>query len=160
MKHDLDINTPAGQKTLEQERSAMQKYLQHHPELSIVETLKTTDAKADGMLVKGGTICGVYEVKCRNMTEEQLRQYGSWLITNRKLQHGKTLSTLLRVPYFGILYLVPDDRIYVWMITDEEGRYTFEFSKERTLTRRCVSGGTAFRENAFLDIKNIHEVII
>lgn len=160
-KRELDILTPRGQRTRMQEQDAMTKYLSKNPSLYIVETPKTTDAKVDGFFVDMGTdtIVGVYEVKCREMTWDQLEKYDSWLLTKRKIEHGRSMSALLRVPYFGLLYLVPDDIVCVWQITNASGKYEFKFKTERTKTRRSVNGGVAFRENAFLELKDISEVV-
>lgn len=155
----LDINTPKGQKTLKQERRAMSLYGAEHPGLQIIETPKEGGAKVDGILMMDGEVRGVYEVKCRTMTLNSLDRFGTWLITSRKIEDLRKASKLLGVPGYGMLYLVDDDMLCVWEITDKHGTYIFEFDTKRTRTQKTVNGGVAFRHNAFLPVRWINEII-
>lgn len=158
---DLDINTPKGQRTLNQERRAMGLYADATPGVVMIETDKRGSAKIDGVMFDplAGHIVGVYETKCRNMTREQLEGYGSWLVTNRKVEDLLRASRLLRCPAYGLLYLVPDDALVVWRLSDAEGKAAFEYETAKTKTQRTVNGGTAFRNNAFLPTSEIARVI-
>jgi hypothetical protein len=86
------------------------------------------------------------------MTKEELSMYGSWLVTNEKIMHGRYLSEMLRVGFFGFLYLIPDNNIFMWHITDSNGKFKFDFESKITKTQKTINGGTAMRENSFLPI--------
>jgi hypothetical protein len=150
MDKNLDIHTEKGQKTLEQEDRAYSIFISRYPSYNIVETDKDKDAKVDSFLVDNDEIEAVVECKCRTMTYEKLQNFGSWLITYDKIECGKEVSELLRVPYLGFLYLVPDDVLLIWEITNSSGSYKFSFDKKKTKTQYSVNGGTARRLNAFL----------
>lgn len=154
----LDINTPAGQKTLKQEQRAYEILAQHHPDTFVAHTPKDSAAKVDGFLVRGNVVAGIVETKCRKATLEQMADWGSWLVTNVKIEHIRKMSSVLKVPGYGLLYLVPDDALMLWQITDDAGTYSFDFEVKRTKTRATVNGGVAFRKNAFLPVADVSAI--
>jgi hypothetical protein len=156
----LDINTPKGQISLVHERRMMEKINQlwSDREISFMDTHKKYDSACDGFLVKMNTVIAIHESKCRNLTYEQLQGFGTWLITAEKIEKCKIISEYLKIPFLGFLYLIPDDRILMWKITDEKGKYLFDFEKEKTQTQRTVNGGIANRLNAFLPVKYAEEL--
>lgn len=147
----LDINTPKGQRSLEYERYMMEK-IQYEICVKLIETDKNTDARCDGIIVShvNDKLIGVFESKCRNMTLAELKRFGSWLVTHEKISDGQTVSRLLRVPFIGFLYLIPDDVILCWPITDKEGDYNFNFESKDTETQETINGGKVVRKNSFL----------
>jgi len=156
----LDINTPKGQKSLEYERLMVEKINNawRDRQISFVETHKHFDSVCDGFLVKMNTVIGLHESKCRDLTYEKLQYFGTWLITAEKIEKCRTISEYLKVPFLGFLYLIPEDRVLMWKITDEKGRYLFEFEKTVTSTQRTINGGTTNRLNAFLPVKYAEEI--
>lgn len=155
----MDILTPKGQESLRYERVALEAYRFAHPDVHIFETRKDTDAKIDGMLVRDDEIVGIFETKCRNATHEQMKKWGTWLITHQKVVDAAVISELMRVPFYGFLYLIPDNTLLVWQVTDERGKYLFQFESENTRTQATINGGTANRKNAFLPVSKVIEVI-
>jgi len=151
MESRLDINTPKGQESLQYETIMLDR-IKRKRKIEIFETDKKSDAKCDGIIVKNNNIVGIFESKCRNMTKEELSMYGSWLVTNEKIMHGRYLSEMLRVGFFGFLYLIPDNNIFMWHITDSNGKFKFDFESKITKTQKTINGGTAMRENSFLPI--------
>jgi hypothetical protein len=151
MEDNLDINTPKGQESLRYEKIMLEKIAEKR-NVQIVETDKKSDAKCDGIIIKNNKIVGVFESKCRNMTQEQLFNFGSWLVTYDKIIHGKYLSEMLRVGFFGFLYLIPDNTIFMWHITDEKGRFKYDFESMETETQKTINGGTVIRKNSFLPL--------
>ena len=97
-------------------------------------------------------VIALFESKCRNMSLVQLEKYGSWLITNEKIEQCKLLSKLLEVPFLGFLYLLEDKLVMFWKITNYNGEYEFDFEIKKTLTQKTISGGEIYRENAFLTV--------
>lgn len=153
----LDINTKRGQESLAYERE-MLKRIGYSFSVKLIETDKNVDAKVDGIIVRNNQISGIFESKCRNMNLMEFRKFGSWLITFDKIMNGKKLSEMLRVPFFGFLYLIPDKLIYYWKITDEIGEFKFGFELKKTKTQKTINGGEAVRTNAYLPIKYANEI--
>ena len=66
---------------------------------------------------------------------------------------------MLRVPFLGFLYLIPDEMIFYWKITDNMGDFNFGFDVRRTSTQRTINGGRALRMNAYLPLDRSTEII-
>ncbi len=120
--------------------------------VQLVETDKELDAKCDGLIIKDNKLIGVFESKCRNMTISKLESFGSWLVTYEKILCGQSISKMLRIGFFGFLYLIPDDVITMWHITNNKGEFRYHFDIKETETQRTINGGKALRENAFLPV--------
>jgi hypothetical protein len=147
----LDINTPKGQQSLEQERillDALRKKLQ----ADIIETDKGIDAVVDAIIHKDGIIRGILECKCRDLSEEDLRRYDTWLITYRKIKEAAKISKALRTPFYGAVYCLKDNRVALWKLTDDKGVWCFDFDVQDTRTRRTINGGSTVRANAFIPV--------
>lgn len=146
---ELDINTPKGQISLQQEER-MLKYISECWNLDIVNTKKEGDAVCDGFLIKNDTVVGLFESKCRNLSLIELEDYGSWLVTHEKIEKCRLLSEYLRVPFIGFLRLNKSNIVMYWKITDDKGQYLFDFEHMKTETQKTINGGTIIRDNAFL----------
>lgn len=149
----LDINTPKGRESLKLEMKMLE-YISDCWDVEIIETNKEKTSCCDGFLVKNNTIIGLFEDKCRKLTINELEDYGSWLITHQKLIDCKTISELLKVPFFGFLYLVKSNVVMFWKITDSKGEYCFAFDNMPTTTQKTINGGQIIRDNAFLPFLN------
>ena len=154
---ELDINTEKGQESLKYERIMLEK-LEQSFSVKFIETNKLIDSKIDGVILKDNQLSGIFESKCRNMSYMELMDYDSWLITLDKIMDGKKISEMLRVPFFGFLYLIPDKMTFYWKITDDFGEFIFGFNIKRTLTQKTINGGRAIRTNAYLPFKYANEV--
>ena len=147
----LDINTKKGRKSLADERRAMGAFSDRHG-VEWVETPKKKPAWADGLLLKGGEVRGVGEVKCRyNLTLEKFKDaFGmEWLVTASKWYECKALAFGLQVPFVGFLFLVDEGErgMLLWKRIDHVyGRL------EETETQATINGGTARRLNRFIDM--------
>jgi hypothetical protein len=89
----------------------------------------------------------------------ELRNFGSWLVTFDKIMDGKRLSEMLRVPYLGFLYLIKDQIVMYWKITDEYGNFLFDFDVRNTMTQKTINGGMIKRTNAYLPFKRGIELL-
>ena len=154
----LDINTKKGQESLRHERTMLER-IKGAMKVKLVETDKNSDAKCDGVIIHNDKLSGVFESKCRNMNYMELLKHGSWLITLQKILDGQTLSKMLRVPFLGFIYLIPDEMIFYWKITDNMGDFNFGFDVRRTSTQRTINGGRALRMNAYLPMDRSTEII-
>tara|TARA_Y100001972_G_C7645753_1_gene324519 strand:- start:719 stop:1201 length:483 start_codon:yes stop_codon:yes gene_type:complete len=160
----MDILTAKGQKSLEYEKKMLEKIRKnickkHNNSSMLIETNKDMDAKIDGVIIKNNELSGIFESKCRDMGLIQLMEYGSWLVTFEKILDGKRLSEMLRVPYLGFLYLIKDDIVMYWKITNKYGNFMFDFDVKNTRTQKTINGGIIMRTNAYLPFKEGNEIV-
>jgi len=149
----LDVNTPLGKQSKENEMK-MLKYISWAWGVNIMQTNKNGSAACDGFIFRGDELSGIFESKCRDLSLDELESHGSWLITNEKIEKCAQLSKLLNTPFIGFLYLLKDNIIMYWHITDEFGKYKFDFQVVETETRKTVNGGSVVRKNAYLPFEN------
>ena len=159
----MDILTKKGQISLRYEKEMLKRIksiiARDTEDCNVLATDKNMDAKVDGFITKGNKVTGIFESKCRNMNLMELREYGSWLITFEKIMDGKRLSEMLRVPYLGFLYLIKDQIVMYWKITDEYGNFLFDFDVRNTMTQKTINGGMVKRTNAYLPFKRGIELL-
>ena len=150
----MDILTPRGQLTLEQERLALGIFKERFSDYDIVETPKDRPADIDGFIVHGTNLLAGIEVKCRNMTAHELKnQFGNrWLVTADKLDRGVNICRGLCIPFKGFLYLVPDNMLIIKTIWTPKDGYDTGIDYMQSETQATVNGGTAFRINAYIDV--------
>lgn len=155
----LDIATPKGQISLQQEQSMLAIIETGHPGFRAIQTHKDKPADVDGFIVHGQSIMAVFESKCRDMTREQLAKFGNeWLVTFEKLQKGALIARALCVPLVGYLFLVPDKKVLSVRLTDERGNYLPKIRIERTETQATTNGGEIVRTNAYIDMSSAKEI--
>lgn len=120
-------------------------------------TFATTEnfAQLDGVLMKNNKIHRICEVKVRFMSLEALKKMGSLLISYNKLQAGRDASRAFKAPFVILLYLVDSDNIVSIKMTNEEGEFISGFKKEVTCTNHNIDGGSALRENAFVELSRM-----
>jgi len=160
----MDILTKKGQASLHYEHIMLNKIREHickkHKDNSFIyETDKDKPSKVDGFIVKDNVLSGIFESKCRNMGLVELMEYGSWLITMDKIMDGKKLSEMLCIPYIGFLYLIKDDIVMYWKITNSDGEFLFNFDIKRTKTQKTINGGEIVRSNAYLPFEKGNELL-
>ena len=152
----MDILTPKGQETREQEREAIALFLESFPDFSFIETPKNMPADIDGFIVgiPSGTIISGVETKCRNMTASDLanRFHNQWLITADKLDRGVDVCKRLGIDFRGFLYLVPDKMLLIVPIYSAKDGWLVEPDYEYSKTQATVNGGEAMRLNAYVDV--------
>jgi hypothetical protein len=143
----LAIETPRGQKSLEYERECISMFCNLYPQYKFLETDKHSPAAIDGIMYlhRDGIMTAAVEVKCRNMTHEQLfGDYGGeWLVANSKVEKGRSVSYFLSVPFVGMLYLIPEKTIYTLV--------------RETTTKATINGGKVKQPNAFLPMDKAKE---
>ena len=150
----MDILTPKGLETLAQEREAISLFLQSFPGFEFIETPKDTPADIDGLITRDGTIISGVEVKCRNMTADELasKYQHKWLVTADKLDRGVSVCERLGTDFRGFLYLVPDKMLFIVPIFSYKDGWLIEPEYEMTKTQATVNGGIAERLNAYVDV--------
>ncbi len=151
---NLDINTPLGQKSLEEERE-VHSIIESKWGLKVIETPKNSISSGDGFLIRNDEVVAFFETKCRyDMTYEQLLDRGSWLVTMDKIKKCKVVSKLLQIPFIGFLYLLPKSDpgqrlLLYWKITNDKGDFNFDFEIMEELTQKTINGGEIVRMNAY-----------
>lgn len=149
----LDITTPRGRIAANDQHAALDILRSAWPSVQIVETSDMDRAHVDAIAVKDGIASAVFEVKSRDMTEAQLKKFGDeWLVTFEKVLTGINVAYSLAVPFFGLLYLVPDKKLMLVKIADKDGKSCCKFRVETTETQATCNGGLALRANAFIDM--------
>jgi hypothetical protein len=117
-----------------------------------VATPDTKSSAVDAMFMRGQQLHAVAEIKARNLTLDQLRGFGSYLVTFEKLEKGRRLAASLTVPYLLIVGLWPEREIVWWKIADGAGEFQLTIRREHTPTQATCNGGKARRENAYLPL--------
>ena len=150
----LDINTPRGE-IAKADQIAAAKIVFDGSEYKFHHTDTNGPARVDGVVTLEGMVVGVAEIKSRDMTEGDLiGQFKyEWLITMDKILDLVEAAKLLGVTGYGMLYLKPSQKVLVVRICDSKGNLTCKFRVEKTETQATCNGGTALRDNAFIDMR-------
>ena len=150
----MDVLTPRGQATVAQEKMLLRcALLFAFPGCGLVETDKNKPASIDGIIVRDGVAVGIFESKCRDLTQARLRSFGNeWMITAEKLEKGRMLAAHLCAPYFGLVYLVPDKIGLKILIADERGNFVCPMRAANTETQATVNGGRKMCDVAYVNM--------
>jgi len=169
----LNINTPRGQKTVEDAERAIDLFESYYPEFAFVGTPADTGAELDGVVYKsmgkastgsGAVVAAVAELKCRYGVDETVlygKFAGEWLLSYSKVKALQIAAKILGVPGLGLLYLPDSDGplLLVRWICNREGILFDGIRVKETRTQKNVNGGTAVRENAFINLRMYTTVI-
>jgi hypothetical protein len=147
----MDANTPLGREAIERGRHGL-----YNTGLPFVETPQGKPADVDGFFLNklGTEIVACFEVKARDMTLSQLAGTfgGEWLVSADKIEKGREMARRLCVPFYGVLYLIPDDITMTVRIANDRGEVVADLRYEVTETQATVNGGKAKRNNAFISM--------
>ena len=156
----LDINTPKGQTTVEEEKQMLQILSSAYPNTEFCHTPLKNPSKVDGFTIKNNVVTSVFESKCRQMKLNTLINTfnNEWLVTFEKIQSGAIIARKLSVPFIGLLFLVPDNLIIVTKITDQNGDFFPPIRLERTRTQTTCNGGEIVRTNAYINVKDSKKI--
>jgi hypothetical protein len=152
----LDVLTPRGQVSVQYERRAYEIFHKRFPQYEIRLTPKAQPSDSDGIIFdRVGEMRAIIETKCRDMTRAKFETVFSsrWLITNDKLERCRKIAQSMRVPFVGLLYLIPDDDILVQPIYRADGTAATEIEKRWSETQATINGGIARRLNAYVLVK-------
>lgn len=149
----LDINTPRGRKAAQLQAEALS-IVTDACGVRFVTTSDIDSAFIDAMAINADNeVQAVAEVKSRDMTEAQLKRFGNeWLLTYEKILHGALIAKYLRVPFIGVLYLIPDAKVMTIVIADKDGELIAPIRINRTETQKTINGGKIIRTNAYLNM--------
>jgi len=149
----LDINTPKGRICAEQQREALE-ILKETTGRSFLMTADDNSADIDAFSInEKGSLESVMEIKSRDMTLNQLQDFkDEWLVTFNKIISGLHFSSMLKVPFYGVLHLIPDQKVLTIKIADEHGEACVPFRVDRTQTQKTCNGGQVVRVNAYINM--------
>jgi hypothetical protein len=150
----LDVLTPKGQESVQQEAHAVSLLTATHPQYEYIHTPKWMPADVDAMLLKRGELHSIVETKCRTCTLDTFHGAfnSEWLVTFDKIVKARDIAMRLGVGLTGFLYLTKSGTLLVQPITDRTGLFIPKVRIETTDTQATVNGGTARRSNAFIDM--------
>lgn len=154
----MDVLTPAGQKTIEDELRAQEIFESNFSDFKYVHTPKSRPADVDAVVTYEGAVYGVVETKCRydvDINEFNVKYQASWLVTLDKILKGKAIADALCVPLVGFLYLKKSDVLLMETIY-RDGNFIRKIVVENSRTQKTVNGGSIVRTNAFIDMSNAH----
>ena len=144
----LDCRTPVGELWVARQ-SALTRILAVALRTDAIETLFS----------RAGVLAAVAEIKCRDLSYDQLLQYGSYLITDDKIQRGRRIAAELAVPFFLFVGLRTDQRIVYWQLADADGVMTTTTTVRVTDTKRTCNDATPIvRANAYLALDTMREL--
>lgn len=147
----LDCNTKLGREWIQKQHRVMELFAASF-DWKVIGTNDTRDGDIDALFFNDDdTLTIVAEVKCRNMSLGELRNFGSYLITFEKLNKGRNVAMAFRVPFILIVGLT--DAVIFWQVSDDEGNWTAEFSIKQTRTQATCNGGETVRANAYLSLE-------
>ena len=156
---NLDINTEKGRVAAQDELDAFDILMSNNDGIAVYHTSTTGGSPVDGIICCKTTnkIIGIAEVKSRrDMDREKFvnERRSEWLVTKAKIDAIASISKLLQIAAFGILYLPIDGLIFVVKITRESGDVCCKLRTEVTQTKATTNGGIANRLNAFICMKS------
>jgi len=156
MAANLDINTDRGRVAAALQHRAADIVFSRSESHCFIHTSDTDCAAVDGFIVAAGFIAGFAEIKSRDSTYNNFMTAfkGEWLLTHQKLLDIQAISKLLRLPGYGMIYLVPDEIVLVLQLTDKDGIITCKYRTAHTETQRTINGDVANRLNAFINVSS------
>lgn len=157
MNDHLDINTPRGQVTLSDEMAAIALFQSVYPNSTYIKTAKDGRAIIDGLIARDGTFTAIVETKCRydlTLDAFQKKFNSEWLVTFNKIEGGRRIADALIIPFWGFMYLVDDKLLLAKELYNPNTGWQATFRVVKTPTRATCNGGTAMRDNAYIDMRN------
>jgi hypothetical protein len=183
----LNAQTSRGKKALRWSRLGLRAWSKANPKYCYLQTNEKAPADLDAIigipdanfsrrenpdvdaryLYIGGTVDHVLEAKARDMTKEKFfGDYGgTWLVSYDKLKRCYDTAYSLRTNFYGLLVLIPDEVCYHRILAEYNEKtggleWVVPFKVMETETQKNINGGTAFRENAYIDMNGVAEIAI
>jgi hypothetical protein len=147
----LDCITPKGRGYIAAQSDCL-KRLEELWGIQAISTANDGSVAIDAILADKGVICGVAEVKSREMDLAKLQEYGSYLITFEKVVRLREISASLGVPGLIVVSLLKDKSIVFWKICDKAGHFLVSIETKVSSTQSTCNGGQAHRYNAYLSL--------
>ena len=153
----MDSQTKEGQKYMKHAERAVEIFNSNALSSKFVATDPKAPATLDGIIVTKGIVNGVVEIKAREETFIEMLEYDSpkgWLISANKILAGKNATEYFSCPFYGFLYCIPDDTLYIVRIFNADGSRASHIDIRETTTKESCNGGLAKRSNAYIHLEN------
>ena len=133
----LNSETPKGKKHIEYENRIAEIICEKLRCEQVIPDSKTS--QIDRYFFRDGEIVAAAEIKTRNLSLNKLKEFGSYLISFKKINTGRAFSELIGVPYFLFIGLIEEKKIYYWKVANERGEFIVDMEvKETTTKRKCT----------------------
>lgn len=189
MKKDIDAMSPRGLVAIEWARKGLHAWSRENTKYCWMETKQDRYADLDVIIGKpdgswsekhigqpvdarclwiDAELDQVMEIKSRfDVTKEKFfgEWKGTWLVTYDKLKRCYDTAFSLRTNLTGLLVLV-DSKVCYHKLLAEYNKDTgglewrIKFEVMTTETQKTINGGTALRENAYIDMNGVDEIKI
>ena len=150
---NLDCNSTKGRHYIAEQNKSCE-IISRKYGVDVFITPDDSASDVDCLLYKNKKLVGIAEIKSRNMSHEQLKKFGDYLITFEKLLKGRDLSIKLNVPFLLFVSLLEDNKIIYWKITDKNGNFIVPFACKNTQTQATCNGGNTERFNAYIGLES------
>ena len=153
----MDCKTPKGKVYMKHAERAVEIFNNNALSSKFVTTDPDSPATLDGIIVTRGIVNGVVEIKARNETFAEMQAYDDpkgWLISANKVMAGKKATEYFSCCFYGFLYIIPDDELYIVRIFNADGSRASYIDIRETTTQESCNGGTAKRSNAYIHLEN------
>lgn len=153
----MDSQTKEGQKYMKHAERAVEIFNSNAGSSKFIPTDPASPATLDGIIVTKGIVNGVVEIKARNETFAEMQAYDNpkgWLISANKIMAGKKATEYFSCPFYGFLYIIPDDELYIVRIFNADGSRASFIDIKETVTQGTCNGGSAKRSNAYIHLEN------
>lgn len=160
----LVVNTPEGQKLMQYQRDALDLFVRRFPKMTYKQTAtigENAKAVIDALFYKENDegVSFAAEVKSRYITHQKLKtDYDNeWLLSLKKIDQIKILSDLLQIPFWGFLYLRPENTLlYIKIYDPLQKDFTCEMRVEPKTTTGPVIHDTTTELCAFINMKDAY----
>ena len=153
----MDCKTKEGQKFMKHAERAVEIFNSNALSSKFVATDPKAPATLDGVIITKGIVNGVVEIKARNETFAEMQAYDDpkgWLISANKVMAGKKATEYFSCCFYGFLYIIPDDELYIVRIFNADGSRASYIDVRETTTQETCNGGLAKRSNAYILLEN------
>tara|TARA_R110000744_G_scaffold116248_3_gene217343 strand:+ start:5077 stop:5556 length:480 start_codon:yes stop_codon:yes gene_type:complete len=148
----FDCETEEGRKYIESEAIAADrigKAKNYHP------FIFGTGSRVDRLFYDDDAIVRVLcEIRSRNKSLDDFRQYKSVLCNRKKLDDGAEAAKIFNVPFYLFIRTLIDDQIIFCEIADKNGVITVPFETHTRSIQKTCNGGIAKREIAYIGIEH------
>jgi hypothetical protein len=151
----MDVLTPKGQKTVEQERRAVEIWLKHFPNYLYIETPKDRPAVIDAVISLNGVMQAAVETKCRNTTLDEFRNKhnSESMINYDKFLTMSKAADLLQIPLVIFMYMVTEDVLLYDTVWDSKEGWLRHVTIKHMFAKATINQGKVKKLCAFIDMK-------
>ena len=141
----LDCDTPLGREAIVGESRVMARVARFTETLCLKSNSKTSDL--DCVFADLSHVLAVAEIKTRNMDKKQLEDFGTYMISNSKIDAGLIASGYLGAKF--LLCVGLHDGVVMWDVNKD-----LVYDVEQRETQATVNGGTKIDEVALIPVKD------